>query len=402
MLRSVKEVIYLLSNNKDLFEALFEKRNMQVSTMEAESYIKESQSLAHLEQLGLITSFQDSVVLGSEIEQFLESLLVAGGGSSILFNYDSLFKEMDAAITLYYKAVGNNRDGTRHLKTVYGLMKKIPNNLVASFNKIRVHVEFTYKSARDAKEKIDELHNYEVALRSFIRVIDDVVDRLKRHNRFFDISRDIQLLALRNRVDDTTTAIRLSLVNLTEDVVKYISRAKQETRFYKHLQSLLELCDRRELTTGTNAEVLVGNPRFALASGHTKVPKKHRLPMLHPDFVYEEKFAETILRRRQRLAFIELRKPNEEEIDPLYFEDDTVGLYDFQEILEDYLGSGSQRLFFSYMKERCEGMEEEMLLDQYVEIIVDSDKHFQFLETYTPVGDRLCIDVLARPNPKEY
>ena len=395
MLRSVKEVISILANNKELFEVMFEKRNMPVTTLEAESHLKSTQSLAELEQLGLITSFRDTVTLGGDIEAFLDSLLVAGGGNAVLYNYSSLFMDIDNTISLYYKSISDNRDGTRHLKSIYGLMKKIPHNLVSTFNKIRIHVEFTYKSAHDAKEKIDELYNYKESLEHHSQVIDDVKERLIRHNAFFDRARDPQLYALRNLIDETIMNIRMSLIRLTEDVVRYINRAEQGTRFYKHLQGILELCDRRELVGGTNVYKLAASERFILASGYTAVPKKHRLPMLHPEFCMDERFEKYVSEKRGSLSFVEPRKAQEEEIEEIFFGEETIDYIDYEDIMAGYIDSGDPRPFLHYLMEACADEAPESLLDQYISLIVVNESRFKLLDTYTKVGNRLCMDAVA-------
>lgn len=399
MLRSVKEVISILANNKDLFEVMFEKRNMPVTTLEAESYLKSTQSLAELEQLGLITSFRDTVTLGGDIEAFLDSLLVAGGGSTVLFNYSSLFMDIDNTISLYYKSISDNRDGTRHLKSIYGLMKKIPHNLVSTFNKIRIHVEFTYKSAHDAKEKIDELYNYKESLEHHSQIIDEVKERIARHNAFFDRARDPQLYAIRNLIDETIMNIRMSLIRLTEDVVRYINRAEQSTRFYKHLQSILELCDRRELVGGTNVYAMVSSSRFPLASGYTAIPKKHRLPMLHPEFCVDERFEKYVREKRGALAFIEPRRAQEEEIEEVFFEEESIDYIDYEDIMDEYFDSSDSRPFLHYLMEACKGEAPESLIDQYVLLLVVNESRFVFLDTYTQIGDRLCVNAVASNTP---
>lgn len=401
MLRSVREVISILANNKDLFEVLFEKRNQQITALEAESYLKESQSLAELEQLGLIASFRETVSLGGDIEAFLDSLLVAGGGSTVLFNYSSLFMDIDNAISLYYKSISDNRDGARHLKSIYGMMKKIPHNLVSTFNKIRIHVEFTYKSAHDAKEKIEELYNYKESLERHSEVIDEVKESLRRHNAFFDKAKDPQLYALRNLIDETITSIRASLIRLTEDVVRYISRAEQSTRFYKHLQAVLELCDRRELNSGTNVYALVSAERFALVSGHTPVPKKHRMPMLHPEYCEEEDFERYVQEKRGLLSFIEPIKPYKEEVGEEFFEEELISYIDYEDVMESYFETRDPRPFLHYMIDSCGDVDAGELSDQYLSLLVINEFRFELLDSYTEIDGRLCIDAISSNRPQQ-
>jgi hypothetical protein len=401
MLRSVKEAISVLSNNKDLFEVLFEKRNMEVTAMEAESYIKESQSLAQLEQLGLINSFQETVSLGGDIEAFLSSVLVAGGGNTVLFNYSSLFRDIDSAISLYYKSVSDNRDGTRHLKTIYGLMKKIPHNLISSFNSIRIHVEFTYKSARDSKEKIEELHNYKDALKEHSQTIDDIKERLMQQNAFFETAREQQLLSLRNMIDDTVANIRVSLIRLTEDVIRFINRAEQSTKFYKHLQGILELCDRREFVTGSNAYELVATDRFALASGYTAVPKKHRAAKLHPEYCETEAFETYVSEKRKQFDFIEPVLANDAPIESVFLEKESVIYVDYEDIMESYLASGRETPFLHYMLDACSDQDPAEVEEHYLSLIVVNEARFRLIDSYTEVSGRLCIDAIPSSQQTE-
>jgi len=373
---------------------MFDKRNSQISIWEAESFLKNPDVLEDLEDKGLIEIYCDNARLSDTILSFFESVLVDGYESE-LYHHPSLFKKIEDNISFYWKSKNKEEDCEKYIRQIYISLRKFPNNLMASFEHIRKHVEFTYKEISEPSAKKEELETFRVSLEELSDTLEAIHEKMKLNSNFFDTVNDTRIRVEEIRLNATISSIRTSLSKLIEDVVTYIAKAEASSKFYAHIQGLVELLDKRDFKNATNIIDIVQQEKVALYKMNT-TSFKHKKMKLHPEEAYEEEFALKYKSISNNTNSLEEIKKENVKVDLSLLNTVVTSIIDYESILDEYLLTNTDQTLLSFIMEFEVDTDIELLVESYLNLIVSYEDYFVFMDTYTELDNRLCIDVKKR------
>lgn len=391
MLTNVSSIISILNKNRDFFDAMFDKRHSSISVLEAESYLKNSDILEELESKGLVEIYHDEARLCDSMVAFYESILIEGYEQE-LYDYAELFKKIEEYISTYYRRKKSEQSVDKQVRDIFVTLRKIPNNLMATFEQIRRHVEFTYKEVIGPTDKKEELVKFKNSLERLSNTLSSIQRQVKLHNGFFEEVNDSQIRLERIRLNETIKNIRNSLGKLISDVISYIAKAEESAKFYSHIQDLVELIDNRDFLNFTNVTDIISTDKAALCKMNA-IPIKHKNMKLHPEYAYEEEFSSRYKNLSNELDIKPLTKAKPTELDATFLNKSIESSIDYDAILNEYLSDNTEKTLLEYIFEFEVDANLELLVDSYLNLIIANEAYLFFTNSYREIDNRLCIEV---------
>lgn len=387
LIRNTRELIGKLNKYSTFIEAIFDSTNKQIDISNALDRVSED-TLEYLEQIGFVEIYKDIVMLDDKVLVFLESMLIDGYDSD-LSDYDEIFKKFKNHIELYYAAISSNSETSRHINAIQRILKKMPNNLVSTLDSLRKQVEFTYKSTQKVEVKLQELSSYKESLQKLDETVDKINHNLTLQNSFFENISDTSITIQYIRLKDYLRRINNSLLQITQEVVMYITKVELNAAFHQHISNLKELISRKELIENSNILEITNDKKTILASGFDTVMKKNRNIKYCPDLVYEDEFIEQIVGANKELKINDIPKISEAiENQLLTPENDEEHSYIFA--LFDYIESKSDSTFLEYLKGWDSSLKDEHLLSIYLELITSDNDGLEFTGEQEYINGYLC------------
>lgn len=389
--KNVVELLKILHSNSTLLSAIFESNGRQMNINSAIG-ISDSDTIAFLESYGIIEIFNNEVILNDQIIHMLEAHLIDGYDEN-LYDYVEIFKKIDASISKYYNTSQNGGDPTRHLRDIQRELQRMPRNLLDTLRGIQRHVEFTYRSASSAQEKLQELTSYNESLLRFEAKLKFIRDELSRFRGFFTHVGDTAILLRRMRLRTYIVDISNTLIQLNSNVVEYIRKTNENIRFYKHLVELKELRDRREIMDKTNLyELIYESQQEPLLNGYATVERPNYTIKLHPDYSYEDEFEQKVLSRGSVSKSIGKIESTNVPIDNSLFIDETIEVLSYAALLDGYVMSDSRQNLLEYIQTSYPDIDDEALLEVYLSAAVFGERYLEFSEEDMQIiATHMCI-----------
>ena len=403
IIRNTSELIKELNRHSLFIEAIFDSTNKQMDLSNALSRVSE-EILEYLENIGFIEIYKNIVMLDEKVSTFLESMLVDGYDND-LSDYDEIFKKFKNHIELYYIAVESNAETSRHINAIHRILKKMPNNLMSTLDGLRKQVEFTYKSTQKVEVKLQELSSYKESLYKLDTTVDKITHNLMLQNSFFKNISDTAIIIQYIRLKDYLQRINSSLLQITQEVVTYITKVEHNARFYQHISNLKELISRKDFTDNSNIIEITSNTKTVLASGFNLVMKKNRNIKYNPELAYDDVFVGQIVGASKELEINNTPKiSNAIENEMFTYEEDEEHSYIFA--LFDYLESKSECTFLEYLRGWDASLNENELLSVYLELITSDNDGLKFTGEDEYINGYLCAtmkrEIYGSSNKNDY
>ena len=400
--RNAIELIITLNQNRDFINAVFESNHRQMNINSVLGLI-DYETIEELEAHGFLDLYNNEVLLSDNLVKFLESFLIDSYDEE-LYDYFTLFKKISQSVELYYSSIKSAGDTQKHLRNIHRYLRRMPSNLLDSLKSMQHHVEFTYRSAATAKEKLQELKGYSEMLDQFYRTLDFISIELKKHMGFFSYVNDSAIDLQRVRLGDYILRMRDTLIKTTQTVLDYIRDTEKSIKFHKHIVELKELRDRKEIKDKTNMyELIFNNTKDPLLSGFTVVEKKNTLIKLYPEYAWEDEFKQRILQRKNEIPDIGKIEPSSLPIDMDFLRDDETIIINYSGILYDYLDKKyNGQSFLTFLREKEPELTPEELFAAYMETIISNAGELIFSEPYEQISEYDCISAYPAYATKNY
>ena len=389
--KNVVELLRILHSNSALLSAIFDSNGRQMNINSAIG-MSNSDTIAFLEDYSIIEIFNNEVILDDQIVHMLEAHLIDGYDEN-LYDYVEIFKKIDTSISKYYNTSKNGAEPTRHLRDIQRELQRMPRNLLDTLRGIQRHVEFTYRSASSAQEKLQELTSYNESLVRFESKLRFIRDELSRFRGFFTHVGDTAILLRRMRLRTYILDVSNTLIQLNSSVVEYIRKTNENIRFYKHLVELKELRDLREIVDKTNLyELIYESQKEPLLNGYSTVERPNYTIKLHPDYSYEDEFEQKILSRGSVSQSIGKIEASNIPIDDSLFQDETIEVISYAAILDGYVMSDNRQNLLEYIKASYPDIDNETLLEVYLSAAVFGERYLEFSEEEMQIiATHMCI-----------
>lgn len=375
MIPNIPKLLSVLSRDKELFEAMFEKRHRLVSTSEVLATL-DDERLAFLVENELLVNTDESIELDDRVLSFFEDILEASGDVEI-GDVDELLSNLEHNINLYSReTIAASKE--RYLIKIQRILKKIPNMILKSLNQLQLHIGLTYKTQKSHQNKVLELEHYKSKLEKLILIEGKVDLFLNVQDGFFKRVGSHETVILSLRLKGRLRELRISLNALQHEVIAYINKTLGSRRFFEHMIKLKELRLSQEIKERSNVLLLLqAQPKMPFTFDVSPKFPLH----LEKEYVYEEDFDEII----EKLSIESGRKvavaDKAEAVDASFFEDDmsVATLVDIDAMHEQFT-QNTQDLFsfvfdFSFHDEKS--------FETHIEIYCQMALMFEHLYDFT-------------------
>lgn len=351
------------SDLRPVLQRFFENRRTRI-TVEMANEWADSGTFARLATLELIEidAAAGEYRLDDRIERFLEEML----GASEVVQSDwlvALLEEIRRNIEAYQK-LSDPHKGTALLRRICRLLHACKTRSQRHLEEVKAAVDYDYRAGSDYEVKLYRLEWHLDRTRSYGKAIDEL-NTLLRHDTFFQVHQEIEIVSLRRQVLHSCAKVGDALIDVYQCIEDYLNRVQRD---YARTRKLIRLCgllDRHEHLTATNI---------------ADVATKATGPWFH-EFRVRTSLDPTILDTRPELLLRVLAregigpaasKPKELATAESQTEDTPV--IDWQDVY-DAFSRQKEDLFVFLGKVRVEGrpLTEEERIDGYCAILTNED-----------------------------
>lgn len=379
MITSVDSLLRTLNSNKNVLESLFEKRNRIVYIHELLNDDLSFEKLKFLEETELIDINDDMVELSDKVIDFFEEFLDTSSGDISIGDIDEILENLSHFIGLYYNE-NKHLKKQEYLKKIRRSLKKIPNMILKNLKQLSIHVELTYKTQTNFKNKIKELEFYNAKLKKLLQIEQKINKTLQIEQSFFDSLYDMEIVLLEQELRLKLKDLRISLIELQKSVTSYLNKILQQVSFWQHLIKLKELSDNYEIKDKTNILELLENKVPLIFSEQTLNVKA----LLEQDIVYEKVFEDRALKLLKNKKLKPAKQVYSPKISKEYFDKSKLQKYVINtDILnKEFLQTNYNLFEFIEFKKFEINMEFEKRVELYCKMLLEYESDYSFKEEY--------------------
>lgn len=231
-------------------QRFFENRNGRI-TQEVAVELVDVSVLDKLVALQLVEFDADSgeYHLDNRIERFFDEML----GAVEVAQADWLFALLEELRQLIegHKKLADAKKGEVLLRRICRLLRNCLSRVQRHLEEIKAAVDYDYRAGSDYEIKLMKLEWHLDRSRSYGNAVTDL-NNLLRHDVFFQVHQEIELLSLRGRLIQTCSRVGDALIDVYQRIEEYLNRVLRDYSRARKLIRLRGLIERHEQLTSTN------------------------------------------------------------------------------------------------------------------------------------------------------
>jgi hypothetical protein len=242
------------SDIRNGLQRLFENRLVRM-TPEIAADLIDAATLEKLVGLQLVEfdSNANEYRLDDRVDRFLDEML----GTGEIAQADwliGLLEELKRLIAGHQK-LSDAAKGEMLLRRICRMMRTCLSRTQRHLEDVKTAVDYDYRAGFDYEVKLLRLQWHLERARSFGYSVRDL-NNLLRHDAFFQIHHEIELLSLRSRLIQTCGRVGDALIDVYQGIEDYLNRVLREYGRARKLIQLRGLIERHEHLTATNLSEL--------------------------------------------------------------------------------------------------------------------------------------------------
>lgn len=231
-------------------QRFFENRLVRI-TPEIAADLFDAAALEKLVGLQLVELDSDAgeYRLDDRVERFLDEMLGAGEIAQADWLV-GLLEELRRLIEGHQKLTDATK-GDALFRRICRLMRTCLSRIQRHLEDVRTAVDYDYRAGSDYEVKLMKLQWHLERARSFGNSVTDL-NNLLRHDAFFQVHQEIELLSLRSRLIRMCGLVGDALIDVYQGIEDYLNRVLREFGRARKLIRLRGLIERHEHLTSTN------------------------------------------------------------------------------------------------------------------------------------------------------
>jgi hypothetical protein len=352
------------SDLRPALQRFFENRRGKITPEVAGDFVDQA-TLERLVALELLEFDAEAgeYRLDDRVERFFDEML----GASEVAQADwlvGLLEEIRRTIEGYNK-LSDSGKGEALLRRVCRLLRTCKSRTQRHLEEIKAAVDYDYRAGADYELKLIKLEWHLQRAKSYGHAIDEL-NNLLRHDAFFQVHQEIDIISLRRQVIRRCGQVGDALIDVYQLIEDYLNRVQRD---YARARKLIRLCgliERHEHLTSTNLSDVA-------AAGSGPWFHEFRLRTLLDPAVVDGR-PDLLQRVLARAGIGEAAtKPRKVEVEP-ESTDDIPPVIDWQNVYEAFTKQ-KEDLFVFLGKIRVEGrlLTEEERIEGYCAILTTED-----------------------------
>jgi hypothetical protein len=187
--------------------------------------------------------------LDDRVERFFDEML----GAAEIAQADwlvGLLEEIHRSIDGYQK-LSDTAKGDVLLRRICRILRTCKSRIQRHLEEVKAAVDYDYRTGSDYEVKLMKLEWHLDRARSYGNAIGDL-NGLLRHDAFFQVHQEIELMSLRRQVVHRCSQVGDALIDVYQRIEDYLNRVQRD---YARARKLIRLCgltERHEHLTATN------------------------------------------------------------------------------------------------------------------------------------------------------
>lgn len=284
---SIKEFIEILYRERKIIDFLFTKRTKSVSYENLMSFVDyDSDKIEYLTDEEILLRTGNTIELNDELKEFFEKF--SNATEDINNEYtDGLIKDLQTKTELFTaEKKPDKRD--EYLLKIKSALRKIGKNILGNINQVRKNISNDFVTEKSYKIKKIKLDDYERKTKQIEGLINNINKLLKSSDweYFVKIADDNVLLYI---ITDLRKDISLAWINfgdITQKIIDFHNQIRTQSDFYKKLQKIKNLKDKRILSENSNIEQILLDENSLLFSENQRFTTQLSIPYLQSDEAY--------------------------------------------------------------------------------------------------------------------
>lgn len=393
MITNVELLLKTLNNNRDILDVLFQKRNRTINLYEISNDDNASR-LAFLDERNIINISEDIVELDEKVLEFFEEFL--GGNDEInIRDVGGELNNLQHNIDMYITA-DHFTNQQKLIKLIRRILKKLSYIVFENLKQISLHVNITYKTQGNFKNKIKQLEFYKTNLDKLLSIEQQIIYKLKVENSFFDNLYNIEIIQLKLNLVNTLRELRISLIQLQKDVTFYINRILDNISLWEHIIRLKELKDNYEIQDKTNIK--------ELASTIEPIGLYQKASIIKTQLDFDN-FEHNSFRLKvdKIIQNKKLSKPTKivsGKIDDIYFDDEKLitTIINTQALNKEFLQTSYDLFTFLQQRKFSNTISFEDKVQLYCKMLLEYESDYIFTDTIKIVNNIEYLEVQPKEN----
>jgi hypothetical protein len=393
MITTVELLLKTLNNNRELLESLFEKRNRNINLFEILNEDNQSQ-IQYLNEANIINIIDDTVELDEKVIDFFEEYLEANTEVNI-GEIDGLLEHLQRYISLYISE-DNFNIKQKNLKSIRRVLKKLPNMIFKNLKQISFHVNITYKTQSNFKNKIKQLEFYKSDLLQLLNIEKNITRILRQEVNFFDNLYDIDIVQLKLDLVLKLKELRISLISMQKEVTLYINRILDNITFWEHIIKLKELKENYEIQDKTNIKQIATTiEAVGLYKTSSTIKTQINLKILE-----DEQIRNKIKRIIQGKKLAKPTKIQSQKIDDIYFDKTqlTTTIIDTQGLNKEFLQTSYNLFEFLQYKNFKQEISFEQKIELFCKMLLEYEDDYIFKQNHKVFNNIKYLEVIPKDN----
>lgn len=284
---TIKEFIEILYKERKVIDFLFTKRKRTVSYENLLSFVDyNSDKIEYLLDEEILIKSGNSIELNDELKDFFEKF--SNATEDINNEYTSgLIADLKTKTEIFAEEKKpDKRD--EYLLKIKIILRKIGKNIFGNINQIRKNINDDFITEKNYKIKKIKLEDYSKKAGQIEMLISNVKSLLRSSDweYFLKIAEDNALLYI---ITDLRKDISLAWINfgdITQKIIDFHNQIRQQSDFYKKIQIIKRLKDKRILTENSNIEKVILNQNALFLSENQRFSTQLSIPYLQTDDAY--------------------------------------------------------------------------------------------------------------------
>lgn len=242
-----------------------------------------SEKIEYLIEQEILIKSSNTIELNDELNDFFEKF--SNATEEINNEYTSgLILDLKTKTEIFAEEK-NETKKDEYLIKIKTTLRKIGKNILSNINQIRANIEDVYITEKNYKIKRIKLDEYSRKANQIEELLKNIKTLLKSSDweYFVKIAEDNTLLYVITDLQKDINTAWINFSDITQKIIDYHNQIKLQTEFYKKVQKIKRLKDKRILTENTNIEKILIRQNSLFFSGQQKHITQISIPYLQTD-----------------------------------------------------------------------------------------------------------------------
>jgi len=342
---SIKDLLIVLYREREIIDFLFSKRKTSIKYDSLVEFVDfNDERITNLIEKGIIIQVGNSVDLNQDILDFLEKF--TDSIEEINYEYTS------GLIRILKENINNWESEKRPVKQNEYLLKikrnlrNVGKDVLRNVASLRGNVEDTFATEKVFSIKKAKLLEYDDKRKNLDELLEQIDAFFKESTwtYFIKMVQDDELNQILLKLDRDIIVARQNLIDITQKILDFINRIRQDAEIFKHIQKVKSLKDQLLLTEKSNFLEVVAAEEGLVFQNEVRYSTNLSLDLLQSEDIFDVLLK--VSRKFKKSLHIEEKMAGAIDHDFVQNREKTQYVIDLEKLKDGFLARGGDLFEF--------------------------------------------------------